>query len=93
MVDQIRVWLARWLSPEMYSTAVEAANVKLCDEVRFMAMTCIADELGKELRALGYTDDEVSAVVDRGADRASMAGDLILLQVSDPNVTPSDLLG
>ena len=95
MLDQIRVGLARWLSPTMYEAAVVNSEERLRAEIVKMALSLIIDEMGTELERRGATHDEVMAVINRGADRASMAGDIIIMSAAEgnENITPSDLLG
>lgn len=95
MKDGIRVQLAKMLVPEMYAVAKDASAAKLSAEIMQMALALICDELGRELQGLGYTEEAIHEIIMRGADRASMAGDIILMGLAQPNdeVTPADLLG
>ena len=94
MKNGLLVGLAARLCPEMYRVAVEASRDRLSHEVSQMALMMIVDELGKELQKQGLTEDEVLAVINRGADRASMAGDALILQLTEQeDVTPHDVLG
>lgn len=94
MKASIGTRLAAALSPEMYRVACDAANEKLAAEIMKMALCLMIDELGKELKTLGYDDERVAAVIQRGADRASMAGDVVLMQATgNQDVNLADLLG
>jgi hypothetical protein len=86
--------LAAALSPEMYRVAVDASNKELSAEIMKMALSLIVDEMGKELQSLGYTEEQVMAVIHRGSDRASMAGDIMLMQMAqlNPSINVDDLL-
>ena len=77
-----------------FGFAVAPPRDRLSHEVSQMALMMIVDELGKELQKQGLTEDEVLAVINRGADRASMAGDALILQLTEQeDVTPHDVLG
>lgn len=82
-LSTLGVQIAKRLSPEMYAAATQRGLEAITNYAKTMAMDAVIESLVQELYETGVTEERIHEVIERGGARASMMGDLFLMQLSE----------